>query len=76
MITVREGADSEIMKLACGYSQKFFECPACGHDGDWVVGALSFCSECFADLIDVERLLEDEGYKIDYHFGRVEEATE
>lgn len=70
MLTIREYVNGTMMH-ACGYSEKHFLCPHCMEPQMHVTEDLSFCTECYEEILDIELMLEKSEYRIGYHFGYV-----
>ncbi len=73
MISITEYVDG-MMVYACGYSEKHFKCPHCGHPQIHITEELDFCTNCYEEILDVEALLEEPAYRVGYHFDYIKDG--
>ncbi len=71
MIEVKENIGSFQHPDVCAYDNITFICPMCGGDQQLAGGTVSFCLECYADILDISELVDCAIYRMRFHFGIV-----
>ncbi len=68
MITIEE---VDPMWDSLDATEKNFECPLCGapHSFYYMTSMTAFCTSCSQRIIDFGRLMDEEAYRLKYHFG-------
>ena len=71
MIKVQEHMKNHIYAYACAYDDITFECPMCGMVQQLSGGTINWCMDCHADILDITELMDDNEYRIKFHFGYI-----
>lgn len=69
MIEVKEHMGNFQNPDACAYADITFICPMCKLEQQLAGGTISFCLDCYGDILDVSELMDCIIYRMKFHFG-------